>query len=210
MKRLFIFTIFWAVACFLLYACGSESNVNVTANRAANTNTNSNSGNYSVANSAGNAYNAVANTVSNAMGSGKPEDFMVDAAKGGAAEVQLGNLALQKSKNPDVRKFAQMMVDDHTKAGNELKELAAKKKVTLPNDIGSSKSTADKLQTLNGADFDKEYVEDMVSDHEKDVAEFQKQANSASDPDVKAWAAKTLPTLKKHLDAIKAIQAKMK
>jgi putative membrane protein len=68
----------------------------------------------------------------------------------------------------------------------------------------------DDLKGENGAEFDKEYVEQMVDDHEKDVAEFQKQADSSTDPDVKAFAAKTLPTLKKHLDAIKAIQAKMK
>ncbi len=205
MKRLFLFSIFWALSCFLLYACGSDTNVNVSTNRASNTSTVN-----SAMNSAGNAYNSVANTVSNAVGGDKPSDFMSEAAQGGEAEVQLGNLALQKSQNADVRKFAQMMVDDHTKAGNELKELAKKKNVTLPAGIGSNKSTADKLQTLNGADFDKAYVEDMVSDHEKDVAEFQKQANSATDPDIKAFAAKTLPTLKKHLDAIKAIQAKMK
>ena len=89
--------------------------------------------------------------------------------------------------------------------------LAATKKITLPADIGSSnKSTLDKLKGLSGADFDKEYVKDMVSDHETDVKAFEKQADNSTDPEVKAFAAKTLPVLKKHLDAIKAIQSKMK
>ena len=103
-----------------------------------------------------------------------------------------------------------MMVDDHSKANDELKALAAKKNVTLPANIGSHKSTLDELTGLSGAEFDKEYVEEMVDDHETDVAAFQRQADNGTDPEVKAFAAKTLPVLKKHLDAIKAIQAKMK
>ena len=102
------------------------------------------------------------------------------------------------------------MVDDHTKANTELKALAAKKNKTLPAELDSShKSTMDDLKGKSGADFDQDYVEAMVDDHEEDVAAFEKQSQNSSDPDVKAFAAKTLPTLKKHLDAIKAIQAKM-
>jgi putative membrane protein len=138
------------------------------------------------------------------------DSFLKDAAQGGAAEVEMGKVAVANAQNPEVKKFGQMMVDDHTKAGNELKELAGKKNIAVPADIGSHKSMLDKLKGLKGADFDKEYVSEMVSDHETDVAEFEKQAANATDPDVKAFAAKTLPTLKKHLDAIKAIQAKMK
>ena len=85
------------------------------------------------------------------------------------------------------------------------------KNVTLPAELDSShKSTLENLRTKVGPDFDKAYVDDMVSDHEKAVSEFQSRAKNASDPDVKVFAEKTLPTLQKHLDAIKAIQAKMK
>lgn len=82
--------------------------------------------------------------------------------------------------------------------------------MTLPTDIGSHKSTVDSLAKESGADFDKAYVKEMVSDHENDLKAFQKQADSASDPDVKAFAAKVVPVVQKHLDAIKAIEAKMK
>jgi len=169
-----------------------------------NSNSNSNSnGSY-----VGNAANTLSNAASSMM-TASPESFAKDAAEGGMAEVKMGQLAEKNAKDPEVKKFGQMMVTDHTKANDELKALAAKKNYQLPNDIGSNQSTYDKLSKLTGADFDKEYVEDMVSDHETDVKDFQREAENGTDPDVKAFAAKTLPTLQKHLDAIKAIQAKM-
>jgi putative membrane protein len=138
------------------------------------------------------------------------DNFWTTAAQGGMAEVELGKLAAQKATNPEVKKFAQMMVTDHTKANEELKALAAKKNVTLPADMGSShKSAMEDLAKLSGADFDKKYVEMMVDDHEEDV-EFFDDKTSDSDADIKAFASKTLPTLQKHLEAIKAIQSKMK
>jgi Predicted outer membrane protein len=124
-------------------------------------------------------------------------------------EVKMGQLAAKNAKDPEVKKFGQMMVSDHGKAGDELKALAAKKNYQLPTDIGSHQSTYDKLSKLTGADFDKEYVDEMVSDHESDLKDFQRQADNGSDPDVKAFAAKVVPVIQKHLDAIKAIQAKM-
>jgi putative membrane protein len=136
---------------------------------------------------------------------------MKEAANGGMAEVELGKVASTKAANAEVKKFGQMMVTDHSKANEELKALAAKKGVDLPKEVDSShKSIMDSLKNKTGADFDKEYVEEMVDDHEKDVAAFEDKAKNAKDADVKAFAEKTLPTLRKHLDAIKAIQAKMK
>jgi putative membrane protein len=105
------------------------------------------------------------------------------------------------------------MIDDHTKANSELTRLAGQKNVTLPQEVNSDqKSEMDKLSKLTGADFDKEYIQYMVKDHEEDVAEFQKQANDGTDGDVKAFAAKTLPTLQSHLqmarDVAKGVSAK--
>jgi putative membrane protein len=137
------------------------------------------------------------------------DNFWTDAAQGGMAEVELGKLALQKSQNAEVKKFAQMMVTDHTAANNELKALATKKNIVLPTDIGDHKSTVDDLSKLSGAEFDKEYVEAMVDDHQEDVEFFEDKSDN-SDADIKAFTTKTLPTLKKHLEAIKAIQSKMK
>lgn len=137
------------------------------------------------------------------------DNFWTKAAQGGMAEVEFSKLALQKSQNAEVKKFAQMMVTDHTKANTELKALAAKKNVVLPTDIGSHKSTMDDLNKLSGADFDKAYVEAMVDDHEADVELFEDNTDN-SDADIKAFTTKTLPTLKAHLEMIKGMQSKMK
>ena len=127
------------------------------------------------------------------------QDFMMKAAMGGMLEVQLGQLALKNASSPDVKRFAQRMVDDHSKAGDELKSLAATKNVVLPAALSAKEqATIDRFSKLSGADFDREYMKAMVKDHDKDVGEFEKEARSAKDPDVKAWAEKTLPTLKEH------------
>lgn len=138
-------------------------------------------------------------------------DFMMKAAQGGMAEVELGKLAQTKSQNAEVKKFAQMMIEDHSNANTELKSLATKKSVTLPTDVNAEqKETADKLKTLAGAEFDKAYVETMVSDHKKSVDLFEKESTVGADADAKAFAAKTLPKIKAHLKMIEEIKAKMK
>ena len=186
-----------------LAGCSTSTNTNTAANS-----------NRTIGSTVANAANTVVNTVSNTVGSvtaTSDPDFLKDAANGGMAEVELGKVASTKAANAEVKKFAQMMVADHSKANEELKALAAKKAIELPKEVDSShKSTMDSLSRKTGADFDKAYVDDMVDDHEKDVSAFEDKAKNAKDADVKAFAEKTLPTLRKHLDAIKAIQAKMK
>lgn len=136
--------------------------------------------------------------------------FTTNAAQGGMVEVKLGNLALAKAQSEEVKRFAEMMVADHTKANNDLKEVAAKKSVALPTDVSDEqKSMLDKLAKLSGADFDKEYVKAMVEDHEKDVKEFKTQSENGTDADVKAFATRTLPTLESHLAMIKGIKDRM-
>lgn len=126
-------------------------------------------------------------------------EFLVDAAHGGTAEVALGKLADEKASSPEVKQFAQRIVEDHGRANAELKTLARSKDITLSDDLDAAhKATKDRLEKLSGAAFDRAYMQEMVQDHEKDVREFRKQAQSAQDPDVKAWAAKTLPTLEEH------------
>ena len=126
--------------------------------------------------------------------------WVTKVATGGMAEVELGKLATEKAASDEVKKFGQRMVDDHSKANNELKTLAQNKKITLPADIGpKEKALRDRLTKLSGAAFDRAYMQAMLADHRQDVAEFRKEANSGKDPDVKAFAAKTLPTLEEHL-----------
>ncbi len=128
------------------------------------------------------------------------EQFIQKAAQGGMMEVKLGELASQKAASAQVKEFGAMMVKDHGKANQELKDLAGKKGVTLPAELDSKhQGMVDKFSKLSGEAFDKEYVSDMVSDHKKDVAEFEKASKSAADADLKAWAGQTLPTLQTHL-----------
>ena len=139
------------------------------------------------------------------------DSFWNEAAQSGMAEVMLGNLALQKSSNEEVKQMAQKIVDDHTAANNELKDLAATKSATLPTEVNSKqKGTYATLIALSGEEFDKEFIKVMVKDHEKAVGLFQKQVNKGADADVKAFAAKTLPTLQGHLESAKAMKDKMK
>ena len=136
--------------------------------------------------------------------------FASNAAEGGMAEVQMGQLAAQHAADPAVKEFGLRMVADHSRANNELKSVASRKNMQLPADLSSSqKSTLDKLSKLNGADFDKEYMSDMVKDHQEDVDEFKTQAEGGSDPDIKAFAAKTLPTLQTHLQMAQEVAKKV-
>jgi putative membrane protein len=138
-------------------------------------------------------------------------DFMMKAAQGGMAEVNMGNMASSKATNADVKKFGDRMVTDHSKANDELKQLASTKGVTLPTDVNDEQKKAmDMMSSKNGKDFDKAYIDDMVKDHETDVAEFEKASKNAKDADLKAWATKTLPTLQEHLKMAKDTQKKVK
>jgi putative membrane protein len=128
------------------------------------------------------------------------DTFVTKAAKGGMAEVELGKLAADKASSDTVKKFGQRMVDDHGKANDELKTLAQSKNITLPSEIGpGEKALRDRLMKLSGPAFDRAYMKAMVDDHVKDVNEFRMESKSGKDADVKAWAAKTLPTLEEHL-----------
>ncbi len=136
--------------------------------------------------------------------------FMNNAAPGGMAEVELGRMAASQAMSKDVKAFGQKMVEDHSKANQELMQVAQQKKVMLPPDVmPKHKETMAKLSKLKGADFDREYVKAMVEDHEKDVAAFDNEAKTGADADVKAFATKTLPTLQMHLQMIREIGSKM-
>ncbi len=138
-------------------------------------------------------------------------NFMNEAARGGIAEIELSKTALNRVQNKEVKDFAQKMVIDHTKASYELGKLAEKKNVALPTEMDAEhKSIKDAMLHLTGAEYDKKYVDTMVADHEKTVNLFKTQAESGTDAEAKAFAARTLPTLQMHLDMIKKIQGKMK
>ncbi len=137
--------------------------------------------------------------------------FATAAANGGMAEVALGKLALQKTTNAQIKDFANMMITDHGKANDELKTIAKAKNITLPDSVDSDhqKKMAD-LNKKTGKDFDKAYVDAMVDGHKKTLDLMNDAAKNCKDADLKAFAAKTAPTVKMHLDAIKKIKDGLK
>src|SRR5437660_10880394 len=129
----------------------------------------------------------------------KDKTFMKKAAKGGMMEVAMGRLGEQKGQSEDVKSFGKRMVTDHTKANDELKSIASKKGVQLPSKEPTTKWSSDKT-----------YMDAMVKDHEKDLAEFQEEAKSGSDPDVKKFAEDTAKMVQEHLELAKETQSKLK
>jgi len=138
------------------------------------------------------------------------QDFAKDAAAGGMMEVQLGNIAQKNSSTKAIQDFGKMMVDDHSKINDNLKDLASKKNVALPSTVTEKQQKdIDKLSKETGTEFDKDYVSMMVNDHKDDIAAFKKAGDKMKDADFKDFVIKNLPTLQKHLDAIQAIKKKM-
>jgi len=136
--------------------------------------------------------------------------FMTTAAQANLAEVEAGRLAAEKSNNSDVKKFAQMMVDDHSQANQQLTDLAQKKNIALPNEPDDAhKKDAGRLSDLKGAEFDRSYMTMMVQDHVKAVALFEATAKAAKDSEVRAFAEKTVPVLKHHLDMARDLNNKV-
>lgn len=129
------------------------------------------------------------------------QEFIKEAAVGGTAEVKLGELALENAASPAVKKFARRMVDDHSAANKQLMSLLDKKGTPLAGKELDRKHQEcfDRLSKLKGAAFDRAYIQEMVNDHKEDVALFRSAAKNCQDPDLRAWAGKTLPTLQEHL-----------
>jgi putative membrane protein len=150
--------------------------------------------------------NATGEPAGMAAMSSQDQKFITEAAMGGLMEVEMGRWAAQIGTSDAVKQFGRRMVEDHSKVNEELKQLATAKGVTLPTALDEKhQREVSKLVRLKGADFDKAYSKKMLSDHQKDVAAFEKQSTGGSDAEVKAFAAKALPTLQEHLTLAKAL-----
>jgi len=126
-------------------------------------------------------------------------------------EVQLGKLAQEKAGDEKVKQFGKRMEQDHSKANDELKKIASDKGVQLSTDLDKKhKTKIDKLTKLSGTDFDKQYMNDMVSDHKEDIKKFQRVADKGKDADLKQFASQTLPTLKEHLQLAESTAQQVK
>lgn len=132
--------------------------------------------------------------------SDQDKKFADAAAKGGMMEVMMGELAVSNGSNTAVKALGSMMVKDHGKANDELKKWASAAGYTLPAGLDAEKQKEyDDLKAKKGAEFDRTYTDLMVKDHQKDIAEFKKQANEGTEASLKSFASKTLPTLEHHL-----------
>jgi putative membrane protein len=139
------------------------------------------------------------------------DTFATKAAEGGMAEVELGNLAQQRASSTAVKDFGKRMVTDHTKINDQLKSIAGKQGITLPTALDAKdQATMNRLSKLNGAAFDRAYMADMVKDHKGDIAEFQREANNGTNPELKSFAGMTLPTLQEHLRLAEDAQKQVK
>lgn len=136
--------------------------------------------------------------------------FLSEAAIDGRSEVELARTATTKASSPAVKRFAQKLVEDHSKANQQLESLPQGREVLQSLTIPQEKqSTVEHLSKLSGKEFDRTFVEHAVEDHEKAVARFQEAANSAQDPEVKQFAAQTLPVLRRHLEMAKSLQTQL-
>jgi putative membrane protein len=137
-------------------------------------------------------------------------DFARKAAFGGMTEVELGRLAVERASNARVKEFGQRMIDDHTQANTELRVAAREQGISLPMELDAEHRTAiDRFARLSGPAFDQAYMRDMVMDHEQDVAEFARAAQTPGDSPVKSFAVKALPTLQDHLKVARDVDGQL-
>ena len=154
---------------------------------------------------------ACAPAVTFAQSPSMDKKFVADALQSGMAEVELAKLAAEKASSDAVKQFGKRMVEDHARTDEELARLGQRKGVTPPNAIDQPhRWLREKLTRLSGAEFDRRYVSEMVKDHKKDLRRFRHAAGKAQDPDVKAFATRTLPMLQDHLKQIEALDARLK
>ena len=129
--------------------------------------------------------------------------FLQDAAMGGRGEVELSTIALRQASRQDVRDLARTMIDDHTKANNQVAELARARNITLPSQPDTiHRDAEDRLLSMRGDDFDREYLRIMLDDHEQTIAKFEQKARDEQDAEVRRFAEQTLPTLRHHLEMV--------
>lgn len=127
-------------------------------------------------------------------------DFLRAAARGGMVEVKLGESAASQGKDGGVQTFGKRMVEDHNHMADELKALAKKKDVGLPDELGEKhKTMIDDVKKKSGSDFDKAYIKMMIHDHQEDLADFRKMSNDAKDGDIRAFATKYTSMIEEHL-----------
>ena len=197
MKKKFLIGLTGMLSCWFVVACNEADNGDENESD-------------TVSNSTVTADTSTSGSNTAAQNSTPPDSatvmFMTKAASGGVMEVQLGQIAQDQAQNQRVKDFGAMMVRDHGKANDELKSIASAKNVTLSDSLmPEHKKHVSEMRSKKGSAFDRAYMSMMVKDHQKDVQEFEKASNNISDGEVKAFATRTLPVLRTHLDSATAI-----
>lgn len=140
--------------------------------------------------------------------SSRDREFITEAAQGGMAEVEHARTALNTSRNDGIQQFSRRLQEDHTRANDELRQLAANKGISVPTETSRDpRKMMEHLTKLSGNEFDKAYIDHMVKDHQEDIAKFEDAAKNAKDSDVRAFAEKQLPVLREHLDMARNLQS---
>ncbi|MCC2641763.1 MAG: putative outer membrane protein-like protein [Nitrospira sp.] len=141
----------------------------------------------------------------------KDAGFLMTAAAAQKAEIALSQIAAERAESEKVKQFAHRMIEDHTKASQEVSQLALTTGITLPEELSAKQQkAAGNFSQLSGAEFDRAYIKHEMSDHKKNVAEFSAQAKTLKDPQIRQWASATLPVLKEHLMIAKGLAADLK
>jgi len=202
----------WAITALLalgLWAIAGKAGIhmqNQNSNQNSNGNSNSNTGS-GMQNENRSANRNTGGAAGTQAGMNQQDHkFIMEAAMGGMMEVELGRVAVQRGTSEAVKQFGQRMVDDHSKANQELMSLASSKGMTLPTALDDKhQKDVTKLSAMSGAEFDRAYAKMMLKDHEKDVKEFERQSTKAGDPELRAFVTKTLPTLQEHLQIARTL-----
>jgi len=211
-KSAHIWALVVLLACGILVLAGGASTTNSGGPQNSNSTTSKtqNSNSTKNANRKADSTSAKGERAGMASLSSQDRDFLTEAAMGGLMEVELGRVAAQQGASDVVKQFGQRMVDDHSKANSELMSLASSKGITLPADLDEKhRNEVAKFSKMTGTEFDRAYAKMMLNDHIKDVAAFEKESTKGVDPDLKAFAAKTLPTLQEHLQLAKPMNSQV-
>ncbi len=210
MKKTFLSAL--VIASATLLSCGG-SGTNNNGSDSSTTSTSTTDSNSSTMNKSGadTGMNNMKDTGSKMASSGPvsamDKMFMMEAGAGGNTEIAASKVALERSSSDRIKGFANMMISDHTKAGDELKSLASAHSVTLPDSVMEKQhAELNSLRSTSAKNFDKAYMSMMVKDHKETVDKFQMAAQKCDAGDLKGWASKTLPTLKMHTDSATTIQ----
>lgn len=205
MKKTFLSAL--VIASAMMFSCGTSGTTDTDKDSTSTGDTTGSTGSTMSTDSSASAMNSGAMKDTSGPVSDMDKKFMMDAGAGGNTEITASKVALDRSSNDRVKAYANMMISDHTKAGDELKSIASQKSVTLPDSVMPKQhAELDMLRKAPAKSFDKAYMSMMDKDHKETVAKFKMASEKCDNSSVRSFASKTLPAIQMHEDSVKAIQ----